>query len=336
MATKKTIVKTKTATTAKSLAEPTDSKPNQSKPVNESLRKRKLNKYRSLKLTRKLPHPAGPMPTSILLIKKSAKLIWEAKKPLLGVLAVYILLSFVLVKNFSSPLDIATTKQSIADSLGVNGTGLSAAGLIFGALVGNTGSLGSQNAGVYQVLLIIVVSLAVIWLLRQRSAGIKITAKQAFYQGMYPVIPFLLVIIIILLQTIPALLGGFIYSTVSSSGIAATGYEKAVFMLLFAALATLSFYMMSSSIFALIIVTLPNMTPLKALRSARGLVMSRRLNIARKLLVFILLSLLVLVLIVVPAIYFIPFIAPWLYFALTLAFLLFFNTYLFNIYKALL
>ena len=94
--------------------------------------------------------------------------------------------------------------------------------------------------------------------------------------------------------------------------------------------------MICSSIFALYVVTLPNMNPMKALRSSRNLVFSRRLSLFRKLLLLPLLAFLLMILIVVPAIYFVPIIAPWLYFVLTLASLIFLHSYLFTIYKELL
>ena len=94
--------------------------------------------------------------------------------------------------------------------------------------------------------------------------------------------------------------------------------------------------MLCSSLFALYIVTLPDMTPMMALRSARQLVLSRRLNVLRKLAALPLFIIIVIILLVVPAIYFLPVVAPWLYFALTIMALVFLHAYLFTLYRELL
>ena len=74
-------------------------------------------------------------------------------------------------------------------------------------------------------------------------------------------------------------------------------------------LALLSLYMICSSLFALYIVTLPNVTPMKALRSARQLVLHRRFLVLRKIL-FMPLALLVLgAIIMIPLIIFLTFAA---------------------------
>ena len=89
---------------------------------------------------------------------------------------------------------------------------------------------------------------------------------------MYPLIPFILVLLVCCLQLLPLIIGSSLYSLVVSNGIAVQPIEKFVWALLFASLALLSLYMITSSLFALYISTLPDMTPMKALRSARELV----------------------------------------------------------------
>ena len=88
--------------------------------------------------------------------------------------------------------------------------------------------------------------------------------------------------------------------------------------------------------FALYAVTLPEMDPMKALRSARHLVFSRRLVITSRLLVLPLLAIAVLILLLVPAIYFAPAIAPWFYFVMLGGAIVFTHAYLFVLYKELL
>ena len=303
---------------------------------NTASRKRKSPKYSSFKLSKKIPHPAGSLPGGLRIFKKSIKLLIINKKPLLGILFVYTLVNLVLVHGFTSPLNIADLKQSISGSFDGSMSGLPLVSAIFGSLLGSSSTTGSETSAIYQSILFIVISLAIIWVFRQSAAGNKPTAKAALYGGMYPLVPFLLVLMALMLQLTPALLGVFVYGIVISGGIAATFAEQFIWAILLGLFILLSVYMICSSIFALYVVTLPNMNPMKALRSSRNLVFSRRLSLFRKLLLLPLLAFLLMILIVVPAIYFVPIIAPWLYFVLTLASLIFLHSYLFTIYKELL
>lgn len=299
-------------------------------------RKRKASKYQSFRLSKKISHPAGALPTSRIILIKSLKLMWSNKKVLLGIFGVYALLNLVLVRGFSAPLNIADVKETITDSFGGTISGTSMVGAIFGTLLGTSSTTESETAAVYQTMLFIVVSLALIWVFRQSAAGSKPTTKTAFYNGLYPLIPFLLVLLVLILQLIPAYVGSFVYGIVSSGGLAVTGLEQAIWLLFLGLLILLSVYMVCSSVFALYVVTLPDMHPMQALRSSRQLVFSRRLNVLRKMLLLPLIAFLVIVLIAVPAIYFLPVVAPWLYFLLTLATIIFLHAYLFTLYRELL
>lgn len=299
-------------------------------------RKRKVAKYKSFRLSKKIPHPAGPLPSGRIILNKTIKLIWGNKKPLLGILAVYAIINLVLVRGFASPLNIAELKQTISDSFGSSINGVSLVGAIFGTLLGSPSTTGTETAAVYQSVLFIVVSLALIWVFRQSAVGNKPTVKKAFYNGLYPLVPFLLVLLALMLQLTPAYIGTFVYGIVSSGGLAVSGVEQAIWLVFLALLILLSLYMICSSIFALYVVTLPDMYPMQALRSSRQLVFSRRLSVFRKMLFLPFIAFIIMILIVVPAIYFVPIIAPWLYFALTLASIIFLHAYLFTLYKELL
>ncbi len=306
-------------------------------PVAEpKLRKRKLNKYKSFRLQRRIPHPAGPLPSAWRLLGKTRRLLWGNKKPLLALFIVYTVLSLVLVRNFTTPINVAEVKNTLSGFFGKTGNKAASTTTVFGLLLGTNSNNSSDTSGVYQTLLLIVMSMSLIWIFRQYAAGNKPTAKMALFRGMYPLIPFLLVLLVMSIQLLPAVIGGAIYRTVSSAGLAVSAFEKALWFSFFMALVILSAYMICSSLFGLYVVTLPEMTPMKALRTARGLVLSRRLNILRKIMVLPLLVFFVLILLVVPAIYFLGAVAPWLYFILTLLSLTFLHAYLFTIYRELL
>jgi hypothetical protein len=299
-------------------------KPTKTKITEE--RVRKAPKYQSFKLSKKIPHPDGPLPSAWSIAKKSWALITANKKSLLGIALVYILLNLIFVRGFSAPLNINDIKNTIKDTFGAEPTGLSLVGVVFGSLLGGSGASTTETASLYQAILFVLVSLAIVWVFRQYSAGQKTSTKGAFYNGMYPLIPFILVIVVMLLQLLPAYIGGTVYGVVSGNNLAVSAAEKGIWIVVFGALILLSLYM----------VTLPNITPLQALRSSRQLVFSRRMSIFRKLLLIPFAALLLLIILVVPAIYFLPAIAPWLYFVLSLGSIVLIHAYLFSLYKELL
>jgi hypothetical protein len=131
----------------------------------------------------------------------------------------------------------------------------------------------------------LIMGLAYLWLFRQSTGTAKknILIRQPFYEGMTPLIPIMLVLMAIGLQLLPMTLGVTVFSVVQQNGLAVTIIESVIWGLLALLLTLLTFYWLSSSIFALIIVTLPKMTPIKALKSAKKVVAFRRWLLMRKL-----------------------------------------------------
>jgi hypothetical protein len=94
--------------------------------------------------------------------------------------------------------------------------------------------------------------------------------------------------------------------------------------------------MLSSSLFALYIVTLPDMTPLTALRSARQLVRYRRWTVLRKIFWLPVALLILAAVIMVPIIIWLTAIAQWVFFLLTMFSLVATHAYMYNLYRELL
>jgi hypothetical protein len=153
---------------------------------------------------------------------------------------------------------------------------------------------------------------------------------------MYSLIPFIIVLIIIGLELIPLLIGGSLYSAVMTNGIAVGGLEKILWALVFLILALVSLYLITSTIFALYIVTLPDMTPMKALRSARQLVRHRRWLVMRKVLFLPVIIIFIALIIMVPVILLITPAASWIFLIFSLACLVFIHSYLYALYRELL
>jgi hypothetical protein len=225
------------------------------------------------------------LPNSFKLFFQAGKLITDHWEVFGGVLLIYALLNFILIGGINGGSDLQTVKKSLGDvftgQFGKLSTGLT----LFTFLVtSGTGTTSGGVASAYQTVLLIIISLVLIWVCRQLYAGHKVRVRDGYYRGMQPLVPFVLVITIISLQLLPALAGGFLFKTLVMDGILAAAWEQMIASIVCLAFILLTIYWICSSIFALYVVTLPEMTPLKALRSARDITRFRRAPILRKLL----------------------------------------------------
>jgi hypothetical protein len=179
-----------------------------------------------------------------------------------------------------------------------------------------------------------------LWALRQSTAGNttgnKVRIRDSFYLGMYPLVPALLIIMLISLQLLPLALGGGLYAAVVSNNITVNWLERLPFLILFIAGGIWTLRMLTASIFAFYIVTLPNMTPLRAYRSARDLVYGRRLYIWRKLVFLPIVLLLGVVLVMFPLILWLTPVAAWAFFALSMLSLPLVHSYVYSLYREML
>ncbi|HEU4967307.1 MAG TPA: hypothetical protein VFT53_07630, partial [Candidatus Saccharimonadales bacterium] len=201
-------------------------------------------------------------------------------------------------------------------------------------LAGSNGS--ATDAGsVYQIVLGLITSLALIWSLRQVSGNSTATVRGAFYKGSAPLVPFVLVLAILMLELVPLLLGGGLYNMAVTYGIAITPLEQALWGLLFFVLAVVSLYMVCYSVFAVYIVTLPDMKPIEAVRKSWRLVQYRLLPVIRKLLFLLVVLAVVGCLIVLPAVLFVPIIAQWALLVMSVVGLMVLHAYLYTLYKEL-
>jgi hypothetical protein len=277
-----------------------------------------------------------PLPKARLLFAATCKQLWQHKKLFGGIVAIYGVLNIALVRGLSGSSDLETLKATL-DSLTQGITGkLASSFASFGYLLATSGSANAQDSASYQYIVLTISSLAFIWALRQVSAKRSVRIRDSFYSGMYPIVPFFLVVLCIGLQLLPMLLSGTLYGLVVANHIAIGFWQKATFLVVFLVMTFWTLRMITSSIFASYIVTLPGMTPLRALRSAKQLVYGRRLLIWRKLIFLPIALLLLAALIEIPLILFATWLAPWIFFALSMVALPVGHAYLYNLYREML
>jgi hypothetical protein len=297
----------------------------------EGPRTRKLTYWQKKKAAKIKIKKRPKLPGSFQLIRQAISIIRKHWKPLGGIMLVYLILNIVFASGISN---LGSTISQIKDNFESNGKFWSALSG-FGALVASAGSSSSPTASILQSALIIIVSLAIIWSLRQLLAGSSIRVKQAYYQSMFPLIPFLLVLTVIFIQLLPLTLLFPVVSMVLSTIINSEGLLITLLLIFFTLMAVWSFYMISSSLFAIYIVTLPNMQPRQALRSAKNLVRFRRWQLMRRIFFLPIFIVVIMAVFIVPLIIVASFlVVPFFYILSSLA-ILFAHTYLYSLYRSL-
>ena len=297
-------------------------------------RRLRLPAYRPFRL-RRIKYPEH-LPSVWRLTAKTWRILIQHWRLLLGITLIYVFLNLVFVTGFTSSFDVKSAKSDLGAVFG-GGTGqLAVAVALFASLLSTSGGGTDTAGGVYQVVFVIIACLATIWGLRQSLAGERVRVRDAFYKGMYPMVPFVLVACVVLLQTAPFLIGSWLYNTLTSNGIAVYFSEQIILAAIFVALTVISAYMLCGSLFALFIVTLPDMTPMKALRDARHLVRYRRGQVFRKLIYWPILLFVISLVVMLPVILVVPAVSPWVLSGLLSVALIITTVYMYVIYRELL
>jgi hypothetical protein len=137
---------------------------------------------------------------------------------------------------------------------------------------------------VYSVLLGLLIWLTVVWLLRNLLAGHKVRLRDGLYNAGAPIIATFLVFIVFVVQLIPIGLATLGYVAASNTGLLGGGVEAMLFWAAAVLLLVASLYWATSTFFALVIVTLPGMYPMRALKAAGDMVVGRRTRILLRIL----------------------------------------------------
>ena len=310
--------------------------PTQSKKEVKEPRQLKAGNYKSFKLQKKIKPVSNKLrlPNSFKLMRGTFGLMRKNWKVFLGIVLIYGALNLLLVQSFNA-VDVNQTKTNL-DSLNTGRFGSIVSSLmLFIYMSSSSGNINNTTAGAYQLILTIVTSLALIWTFRQAYAQKPIRIRDGFYWGMYPLVPFILVIAVAIFQLLPIVVGGYLYNLVTT-GIVSTGIETTLWAILLALLALASLYMLTATLFALYIVCLPNVEPMQAIKSARELVQYRRWTIMRKILflpVFLFVSATILI---VPLIFVAPVIASVTFLLTSMVGLPVIHGYMYRLYRELL
>ncbi len=211
------------------------------------------------------------------------KTLWANRKIFLLMSLVYAVLTAAMVGVASQETYTALT-DTIRGTEGELFSGdwgeVSRAGLLFVTTV--TGGITANLTEVQQVyagLIALLTWLTTVWLLRNILAGHKVKLRDGLYNAGAPILSTVLVGVVLVIQLLPVALALIAYSAAASTGLLAGGVEAMLFWIGAGLLALLSLYWITSTFIALVIVTLPGMYPMQALRTAGDVVIGRRIRI---------------------------------------------------------
>lgn len=147
-----------------------------------------------------------------------------------------------------------------------------------------TGASGEVVA-VMGALMFLTIWLTTIWLIRHRLAGREVRLRDGLYNAMAPLISTLMVLVVILVQCLPLVILVVAYVSAVETEFLSTMFYGSVFVIFAGLMVLLSGYLLSSSLMALVAVSVPGMYPLRALSTTAELMKGRRLKFVLRLVV---------------------------------------------------
>lgn len=302
-------------------------------------RKKKNPAYRSFRLSNKIESGVlKNFPSTKTLWSETLRFMWKHRVKMLVFALIYAGTYLVLVKGisgFDTDMDIVKEELQTAmtGNIGAILTFLSLYATLLSSVTATTGDV----ANFYQSSVIIIFSLAFIWLVRKLHArDSSATVRDTFYRGMGPLIPFLGVLFILALELVPAGLGSLLLTTASSTEAIRSNSDIIAISIVMLLTVVLSIYLLAGSIFSLYIVTLPGTRPFVAVRSSLRLLSVHRWRVLLKVITFFITLIIVGFFLVLPFIIWLPRWADVAFFFMSALSFGFMHTYMYKLYRSLL
>ena len=255
--------------------------PKTKKRINSFLKRRP---HRSFRRTRRRDFVRSlKLPGYFAFTNYVRKTLWINRRTFFSLAFTYALLTALLVGIASQD-----TYKTLTDTLRTTSGGLfvgiwgemGKASLLY--LTAITGGLSQSLTDVQQIyagIITLLTWLTSIWLLRNILAGHKVKVRDGLYSAGAPILSTFIVALLFIVQLLPLALALIAYSAASTAGLLAGGVESMLFWIAASLLAVLSLYWITSTIIALVVVTLPGMYPYQAIKTAGDLVVGRRLRV---------------------------------------------------------
>lgn len=237
------------------------------------------------------------------------RILFKNWRVFLPLLTLVVLLAVALVglmnegtyQKFQEVLDQTTEQMGQGDIGYVAKAGLL---LISTVTTGGLASGSSEAAGVFTVLIFLLIWLVTIFLLRHILAEHKVKLRDALYNAMTPLISTLVVFIVAVIQCVPIFVLIVMYSAAVQTEFLNTPFFALVFFVFAAIMLLTSGYLLSSTLIALVAVSAPGLYPMRALNTASDLMMGRRVKFILRIVALLIALVIIWAVVMVPVIMF--------------------------------
>lgn len=219
---------------------------------------------------------------------ESFSLIFKNWKLFLPLIAIAVVFNIVLVGIMSEAtyVQFQTALEETNDKFLTGELGnFAKAGLLLVSTIA-TGGLSSSLSEVqiiFAVIIFLFTWLITIYLLRHILAKKPVKLRDGFYNALAPLISTFIIFFVAVLQFLPILAVIVAYSAAVQTDFLSNPFYALVFFIFAALMTTLSVYLLSSTLIALVAVTAPGLYPITALRTASDLMASRRVRFVVRL-----------------------------------------------------
>ena len=275
----------------------------------------KRRPHRSFRRTRTRDMPKlAPLPSNIFFTAEVLGVMRRNKRAFISFTLLYVAMYTVLA-GLSSQDGYTTLRDGIKDFGpdlvgGEVGQAAQTFTLFAAAVTGALNDPLSEAQQVYVGVLGLFTWLSIVWYLRHRLAGAKVKVRDALYNSGAPFLSTALLAIILLIQAVPALAAITVYFTLTSTGVIEGGIESMMFAIAGLLFVVLSLYWITSTLLAMVIVTIPGTYPMRALSLAGDVVIGRRVSLLIRTLWMVFALLLIWIFVLVPVILLVDFL-PW-------------------------
>lgn len=216
------------------------------------------------------------------------KTIISSKSMFFRLALLYAVLTALLVGIASQELYV-TISDSLRDTSGEIFSGsfgqIGEATLLF--IAGASGGINqnlTEAQQIFALLISLLIWLSTVWFLRNKLSGNKVNLRDVVYSSSAPLVSTMFILLLAALQLLPLAVGFVVYSAASVSGLLEGGVEAMLAWMGIGMLSVLSLYWLTSTFMSLIVVTLPGMYPMKAIRTGADIVRGRRLRVLYRVL----------------------------------------------------
>ncbi len=249
----------------------------------------KRRPHRSFQLTRRRDYKRRwTIPGYWAFTNEVKTIIWSEKWLFIKFMILYGFFSFVIVGLLSQ--ENYSLLQKTVNEVGSNviagelSTLVQNVAIFSGVLGGAFNPTLTESQQVYVGLLFLLGWMTMVWLLRQVMAGHKnVKLRDGLYSSGTPLIATFIIFLVVLLQMVPFAIALIAYGVAYSVNVFGDVLFTTLFWIVELLLAVASLYWITSSAVAMVVITLPGMYPLKALKVSGDLVIGRRLRILYRL-----------------------------------------------------